>query len=323
MWFRREEVVRRLSNELCEGTWRPRGYELLFLRDPKPRVIARAPVEDRVVHTALVKAMEPVLARSLLPACTACRPGHGTHRAVLRLLRGMRRHAYVLHLDVRAYFPSIDRDIVMALLRRRIRDRRFLRMVQHVLDGARGLYADPVARAHAGLGHAWPPADRGLPVGAYTSQVFAAWLYLDALDHRIVRVLHAPDYTRYVDDFFLFGRSRRQLRAWRDELVRWLAEERGLRLKRPDAPPRSTSLPLDALGHRVTRDGLTALPRVDRRLRGKVRAAAHGAGRVDLARSLASTAGVIGFGAEIVPHAARERRVAASDDRQGHGDAAG
>jgi len=149
--FRREAIARDLSDRLRRGTWRPAGFAPLFIRDPKPRVIARAPLEDRIVHAALVTAMRPALTRSLLPECAACRPGLGNHRAVLRLHGLMRAHRCFVHLDVRAYFPSIDRDVVRRLLARRIRDARFLAVVDQVLESGAALYRDPEVRAHAGL----------------------------------------------------------------------------------------------------------------------------------------------------------------------------
>ncbi len=96
--FRREEELLHTQAQLADGTWLPADFEPRWLRDPKPRVIARAPVSDRVVHTALVKLMEPVLIRPLTDDCYACRPGMGTHRAVLRLMSLMQRHRFALHL---------------------------------------------------------------------------------------------------------------------------------------------------------------------------------------------------------------------------------
>lgn len=293
--FRRETVLAELAEALADGRWRPRGFELVRIRDPKPRVITRIPIEDRIVHTAIVTLLDPALTRSLRPEAMACRPGRGAHRAALALLGELRRHPFALHLDIRAYFPSIDRGILRALLARRVRDQRFLAVVDRVLEAGADLYADPALRAWAGLTPDWPPTDRGLPIGAYTSQVFAAHLYLDAADHYIKRTLKVPGYVRYVDDLFLFGDSRAELRAWRTETGRWLLEHRGLRLKHPEARVLSCAGHLDALGYRLRRAGLEALPRALRRMRRRVTAHMAGQPGADMARSLASTAGVVLF----------------------------
>ena len=206
--FRREEVLDDVRAQLAGGSYRPLGFEAVYLRDPKPRVIARAPIEDRIVHTALERLMGPVLTRSLRPEAFACRPGMGTHRAVIRAQELMRRHRFVVHLDVRRYFPSVDLRILRGLVARRVRDERFLAVVDAVLAAGAQVYRDPRVRRWAGLDADWPRPGCGLPVGALTSQLLAAHVYLDALDHHVKRVLHVPGYIRYVDDLLLFGDRR-------------------------------------------------------------------------------------------------------------------
>jgi RNA-directed DNA polymerase len=297
--FRREEVLERLRSELLEGIWEPGGFELVWIRDPKPRVIARAPIEDRVIHTALVKLMEPVFVPSLMPGDFACRPGFGAHRAVIRLRELMRRHRYVVHLDVRAFFPSVDLDIQRRLIARTIRDDRLLAVLDRVFDVGARHYAREDVRRFAGLCQGWPPPGRGLPIGASTSQFLATHVYLNGLDHFVKRELKVPGYVRYVDDFFLFGERRVDVRGWRAAVGGWLAEERNLLLKHPRARVLSCHGHLDALGYRVTRRGWEALPRALRRFRRRVAAEATGRGgpgrRPDIRRSAASTAGVVLF----------------------------
>jgi len=295
--FRAEAELLGLRRELADGSWRPEGFDLLLIRDPKPRAIARAPVADRVVHTALVSLMEPVFAPSLMPADMACRPGLGPQRAVLALQAAMRRHRFALHLDIRAFFASVDLDILRGLLARRIRDDAFLVVLDHVLDAGAGLVDRPAVREWLGLDPGWPPRGGGLPVGASTSQFLAAHAYLLELDHHIKRQLRVPGYLRYVDDLFLFGDRRADLRRWRSELQGWLWGERRLRLKHPRARILSCGGTLDALGHRLTRHDLRTGRNATRRLALRVRASATScAGRTSgaaEARSLSTAASLL------------------------------
>lgn len=299
--FRREEELERLRGELAAGTYRPEGWERLVIRDPKPRLICRIPIADRVIHTALVSLMEPVFLASLTDDAYACRRGFGTHRAVLRLLELVRRNPYALHLDVRSYFASIDVEILRGLMARRIRDRLFLAVVDRVLDAGTGLHDAPGWRRLAGFDADWPPRGRGVPIGALTSQLFAAHVYLAGFDHFVKRTLGVPGYVRYVDDLFLFGGRRRELEGWRQEVARWLAAERHLRLKHPEARVLSCRGHLDALGYRIRRDGVTALPRAlgrfRRRMARELDRPPWRRREVELERSVASTAGVVVFGA--------------------------
>ena len=97
----------------------------------------------------------------------------------------MREHRYALPLDVRAYFPSIDRCVLRSVLERRIRDAAFLDVLSLSLEAGATIYDDPELRA------------------------FARLVYLNALDHYLKRDLRVPGYLRYVDDMFLFADRRR------------------------------------------------------------------------------------------------------------------
>ena len=201
--------------------------------------------------------------------------------------------------DVLPPFPSIDLGILRRLLARRLRDREFLGVVDRILEGAAGMYDREPVRSEARLAPDWPPPGRGLPIGSATSQLFAAQVYLAELDHFVKRRLCVPGYVRYLDDLFLFGQRRRDLLAWRAEIAEWLDGKRGLLLKRPAAPVRSCHGTLDALGYRLRREGLISRPRAYRQLQRRVVGALGSSpgktGSVDLARSLAASAGVLLF----------------------------
>lgn len=198
-------------------------------------MIARTLVEDRIAHAAIALLLEEAWGPRLLPCDMACRRGFGAHRAQLAVQRGMRQHRFAVHLDVRAYFPSIELTSLRTVLRRRIRDERFLAVLDQVLAAGAGLIDDPWLRQFFRVGPEWPPPGRGLPVGAYTSQVLATHVVLCDLDHHLKRTLKVPTYVRYVDDLFLFGDRRADLRRWRAAVGAWLRDERDLRLKHPEA----------------------------------------------------------------------------------------
>lgn len=277
--FVRERVIEEIVQRLAGETWRPDGFRLHFIRDPKPRVVAASTVADRIVHAALIDLAAPILDRYLSGGDFACRKGFGTHRAVVRLLEYMRRGRFVCHLDVRAYFPSVNIDILEEILRRRLRDRRFMSVIRAVLDDGRGIYDRPGVRRYLGLDQDWPPKGQGLPVGALTSQYFASHVYLAEFDQFVLRRLRVHGYVRYVDDIFIFGRGRAEVRAWRNAIGTHLEEERHLRLKSPQAPILSCLGTLDALGHRITRAGCTVQPGVGRRFRAAIRRHVYRLGR--------------------------------------------
>lgn len=293
--FTLDQQLAELREELVTGRYRPAGFDLVSIRDPKPRLIARVPIRDRVLHTAVVQLIEPVFSPSYSPDAYACRRAYGAHRAVLSLQEFLRRYRYALHLDIKNYFPSLDVDILRDLLGRRIRDDRFLQVVDQLLESGRGLYGDTRARRLAGLDTAWPPPGRGIPIGSYTSQLFAAHIYLNDFDHFVKRELRIPAYCRYVDDLFVFGNRKSEIDVWRERIIDWLATERGLRLKHPRAGIVACRTHLDALGYRIDREGLQSRPRTLSRLSRRACRHIEGTATVDFDRSLASSSGLILF----------------------------
>ncbi len=111
-----DRQVLRLHRALAAGRWRPGTPRLVLVREPKRRVVAAAPVRDRVVHHAIHRVVAPRLDRTLIDTVFSGLPGRGSHRAVLAFAAALRRYRYALLLDVRRYFASIDRRVLAGLL---------------------------------------------------------------------------------------------------------------------------------------------------------------------------------------------------------------
>lgn len=217
----------RLRDELQSETYRPGKYESFIVHEPKRRKISAAPFRDRVVHHALINVIGPPLERKFIHDSYANQVGKGTHAALDRCTYFMRRYQYVLPCDVTQFFPSIDHQILRSILARTIHDERTLRLIDLILASGEG-----ILRAEYEMVY-FPGDDlfacnrpRGLPIGNLTSQ-FWANVYLNELDQFVKRVLKVRAYVRYVDDFLLFSDDKAQLRAWRAEVIEFLA---GLRL---------------------------------------------------------------------------------------------
>ncbi|MCK6528241.1 RNA-directed DNA polymerase [Myxococcota bacterium] len=244
-----ERHVLALAGALNAGTWRPAGYRLLRVRDPKRRLVSAAPVRDRVVHRALYRVVAPWWDRSFIAHSYACIEGRGAHRALLTFRRRCRRYGYVLGLDMARYFYRIDRERLRGLLSRRLPEPGIRRLVDRILESGSGLYRRPEVVSWLGWSGPGEPG-RGLPIGNLTSQWWAN-VYLDGLDHHVCRELRVA-YQRYMDDVHLFGDDPGELLRWRDEVAEWLQRERGLELKDPEARPISTRGAVSYLGYRVT-----------------------------------------------------------------------
>jgi RNA-directed DNA polymerase len=198
-----------LQRDLKGGSYQPGEYRLFTIYDRKPRVIAAAPFRDRVVHHAVMNLIEPPLDRTLISDSYACRHGKGVHAAVNRYQEWAQTYRYVLKMDVRQYFPSIDHEILKGKLRRRIKDVGALELLDRIIDGSPNGNAEPCYFPGDDL---FTPLERrvGIPIGNLTSQFFAN-LYLDDLDHFIKQNLGIRPYLRYVDDMVVLDNDKVRL----------------------------------------------------------------------------------------------------------------
>ncbi len=163
-----------LEEDLRNETYRPGVYHNFQIQSPKRRLISAAPFRDRVVHHALMNVIEPLFERQFIFDSYANRKGKGTHAALDRCTYFLRRHRYVMHLDVRQFFPSIDHEILLSILSRTIGDEKTLGLIRKIVSSGEGVQADEYEMQYF-------PGDslfavlrpRGLPIGNLTSQHWA------------------------------------------------------------------------------------------------------------------------------------------------------
>lgn len=131
--FQLESELWRLQEELRENTYEPGAYRHFTIYEPKKRLISAAPYRDRVVHHALHNVLEPIFEPTFVHDSYATRKGKGTHAAIERFQDFARIKPYVLKCDIQKYFPSIDHDVLMRLIRRRIACSKTLRLIEKIL----------------------------------------------------------------------------------------------------------------------------------------------------------------------------------------------
>ncbi|MCP3868100.1 MAG: RNA-directed DNA polymerase [Gammaproteobacteria bacterium] len=245
-----ETELFRLQRELAGFIYQPGSYRLFTIYERKKRQIAAAPFRDRVVHHAIMNVIEPPIDRRFIHDSYACRQHRGVHAAVNRYQQWSRRYPYVLKMDIERYFPSIDHEILKYKLRRYLKDKYLLALLDRIIDTTPPQAGRPDAIYFPGDDLLTPTERRsGLPIGNLTSQFFAN-LYLDAVDHYIKEKLHGHAYLRYVDDMLILGRNKVRLHEIRELLYERLAQER-LRLHPRKAHIYHTARGIDLFGYQV------------------------------------------------------------------------
>lgn len=202
-----------LYYRIHSGTYQPDPYFKFTIYEPKERVVHAPSFRDVVVQHAIYRIIYKIFDRSFIATSFACRVGYGTHRASDYTQKAMRQYSgdlYTLKLDVRKFFYSINRSILRILVECKIKDNRFVDVMM--------LFAEKEGPV-------------GIPIGNLLSQIYAL-IYLNPLDHFAKRVLKIKYYVRYVDDFILFGLTRRQCLDLRTTIILFLRDKLHLELSK-------------------------------------------------------------------------------------------
>ena len=184
-----------LHNNLINRAYKHGGYEAFKICDPKPRDIHKACVRDRVLHHAVFRILYSIFDEGFIFDSYSCRFKKGTNMAVFRLERFLRklsknntRNIFALKFDIRRFFDSIDQNILLEIIKRKIKDDDTIWLIERIIKSF----------------------NNGIPLGNVTSQLFAN-IYLNELDQFIKHKLKIKYYLRYCDDFVILGENKEDL----------------------------------------------------------------------------------------------------------------
>ncbi|MDE2078945.1 MAG: hypothetical protein KGI73_01010 [Patescibacteria group bacterium] len=132
----------KLARELRGKTYKHGPYHGFWIHDPKRRRIHKATVRDRVLHHAIYYVLNPIFEPTFISTSYSCRIGKGTHKGVEYLAQSLRkmsrngtRSCYALKCDIRKFFDSIDHEILLGILRKKIRDEDALWLLTNIVNG--------------------------------------------------------------------------------------------------------------------------------------------------------------------------------------------
>ncbi len=182
-----EDNIFKLHEDLVGGRYKHGGYFPFYIHDPKKRHVHKASVRDRLLHHAVIRVIEPMWDDKFIFDSWSSREYKGTHRAVKRLHKlGLKisgnnsRTLWMLKLDIRKFFYSVDHEILLQILSEKTFDQRLINLFEDIVESFR----------------------HGIPLGNLTSQIFAN-IYMNKLDQFIKHEIKVPGYIRYADDFIL------------------------------------------------------------------------------------------------------------------------
>ncbi len=202
-----EENLLQIRDELIFHIYKSRSLKTFIIRDPKTRKISKSDFRDRIVHHAICNMISPFFEKRFISDSFANRIGKGSLNAIKRfdkfkkkVSKNNTRKCYVFKADIKHYFDNINHEILIKILRKNIKERRFIWLIKIILKN-----------------HKTQIQGKGMPLGNLTSQFFAN-VYLNELDQYVKHKLKVKYYIRYVDDFVILNRSRELLESYKEQI---------------------------------------------------------------------------------------------------------
>jgi len=166
---------------------------------------------DRVVHHCILQVLEEFWKRSLITDTYSTIPGRGPHLCAKKLKKVLSKpkynYKYCLKLDIKKYYPSIDHNVLKKIIRKKIKDKYTLELLDKIID-----------------------SEKGIPIGNYISQWFGN-LYLNPLDHYAKEKLRIKQYYRYCDDIVILAKDKKTLWTWFEKIKKFANTRLKLKIK--------------------------------------------------------------------------------------------
>lgn len=216
--LKQEEYIMYLYEQLKNGTYKHGGYTEFYVTEPKLRKIEKSRYMDRIVHRWLVdNFILKAFVSQFIYSSYACIKDKGMHRAAFYVQDCMKKakrkwgEYYILKTDVAKYFDSINKNILLDILKRKIKDEKLIWLIKEILFAQ--------------------DREKGIEIGNYTSQVFAN-IYLNEVDQFIKHKLKIKYYARYLDDSILIVKTKQEAQLALQEIAKFLKENLKLELNK-------------------------------------------------------------------------------------------
>lgn len=136
-----KENLNQLQTELLLHCYQPKPLVNFIVRDPKTRKISKSDFRDRVMHHALCNIIEPIFDKSFIQDSYANRTNKGALKALQRFdyfkrkaSKNNTRNCYVLKADIKKYFETVDHNILLNIIQKKIKDERVIWLIQKILN---------------------------------------------------------------------------------------------------------------------------------------------------------------------------------------------
>lgn len=216
-------------------------YNIFLIKDPKYRIIMSQNINDKIINHLMADILIKVLDKSLINTNVASRKGKGTSYGIKYLKKYLNKldgEVYALKFDISKFFYNINHDILKEMLKRKIKDKKYLEILFKIIDSTDNGYVNIDIKhlkekeihrlKNSNLNDKDKRIDevkqipiykkgKGLSIGNVVSQILAIF-YLNDLDHFIKEKLHIKYYIRYQDDGILLDCNKEYLKYCLNEI---------------------------------------------------------------------------------------------------------
>lgn len=205
----------RIWNRMSSGSYFPPPVKLVVIpkSDGRERNLGVPTVADRIAQGVVKLVLEPMVEPSFHVDSYGYRPGRSAHDAIETARRRCWQLDWVLDLDIRAFFDTLDHDLVLRAVRRYTRCRWILLYVKRWLKAPMRLGDGSLEERRSGT-----------PQGAVISPVLANIFLHLAFDTWMTERYPGVPFERYADDIAIHCRTEAQVREVQEAVTRRLAQ---------------------------------------------------------------------------------------------------
>jgi len=170
-------------------------------------------VADRIAQTVVKRYLEPILEEHFHPDSYGYRPKKSAIEAIGVARQRCWRYGWVLDLDIKGFFDSIDHELLLRAVRKHTDCKWVLLYIERWLKA-------PVQLEDGSLIH----RDKGTPQGGVISPLLANLFLHYAFDTWMQRQYPQIPFERYADDGICHCRSKAEAEGLREAIERRFAE---------------------------------------------------------------------------------------------------